>query len=144
MTTTPTVTTAKLKVRLYEDSDFLELTRWAAAREVMIFKELLPKIGGVIFDDETGMNLACGWLYMDNSVGVAFPHWLLANPQNDMATSRESIKLLGEWMEYTAEDLDYGAFVTFFEDGAMTREAEKNGYSIIGQRQNVMFKLLRQ
>ena len=136
-------TTSTITVRAYEQEDFETITKWAKARQVMVFEEMLPRMGGMAYDEESGDLLACAWLYMDNSVGVAFPHWLLANPANDMATSRDAISLLGEWLEYMAEDLNYNCFVTFFGPGAMTAEAEKNGYSVIGRGQNLCMKLLR-
>jgi len=135
---------ATLKVKPYEEADFDELEGWAIARKVMLIKALLPKIGNIIYNDDTGENLACGWLYMDNSVGVAFPHWLLTNPKNDMRISRESIQLLGEWMESVAKDLNYGCFVTFFEDGVLSKEAEKLGYKLVGKGQNIYIKLLEE
>lgn len=132
-----------IKVRHYEETDMPEIKKWAEARKVMIFEDMLPRMGAVAYDANTGENLSCGWLYMDNSVGVAFPHWLLANPKNTIGVSRKAIKLMGEWMEFQAELLNYTAFCTFFEEGLMVEEAKRNGWNLVGAGQAIMLKILK-
>lgn len=88
---------------------------------------ILPKCGVLVEDDAAG-GLAVGWLYMDNSVGVAMLEWTVTNPKATPKQSYMAIAMLVQSVREVARALDYGVVLTTAKQHALTRCYEKNGF----------------
>jgi hypothetical protein len=72
--------------------------------------QILPKCGIVVEDTDAGadgLSLAMGWLYLDNSVGVAMLAWMVTNPHNTSRGSARAIAILAEGARQVAAELGY-------------------------------------
>ncbi|HEY1082215.1 MAG TPA: hypothetical protein VGE29_08135 [Prosthecobacter sp.] len=82
---------------------------WREAHGVPVIPAAwLPRLGVVAVVNE--QDTAAAWLYMDNSVGVAFVEWMVTRPGLSLAEAKAAV----------------GAVM-----GALKAEAAGNGYSLI-------------
>jgi hypothetical protein len=83
---------------------------------------ILPRLGAI--SDET----AAGWLYMDNSTGVAMLEWLVSDPA---AAPRRVLRALNEVVEFLqqqAESLGYGAILTTCRQTSLAAVLGRHGF----------------
>lgn len=90
--------------------------------------KVLPKCG-IIIEDEDGTGRAVGWLYMDNSVGVAMLEWVVTNPANSGRQSFLAISYLTQAAQSVADELDYGVILTTAKQPALVRMYERTGFT---------------
>jgi len=118
-----------LQVRLYAEDDYQMVSDWWGKHNwACVPPEILPKIGGVIYEKETGLNLTAAWLYMDNSTTVSWMEWFVSNPEATGFQVIKAHKLLLDFLERCAMDNDYGIMLTTCRQPSLSRLYEKNGF----------------
>lgn len=88
---------------------------------------ILPKCG-ILVEDDNDMGLAAGWLYMDNSVGVAMLEWTVTNPNATAKQSYLAIAMLVQSAREVAKSLDYGVIITTARQHSLARCLQRNGF----------------
>lgn len=105
---TRTVRTHERDGRAWLDAD--ESAMFAGWRKAHGMAELpdsiFPRLGVVAVLD--GVDSAAAWLYMDNSVGVAFMEWIVSRPGLTLAESRACFAFLVGSLRDEAKALGYG------------------------------------
>lgn len=113
---------------------------WKAHGWPGVSKAILPKLGLII--ENQGKPVVAGFLYMDNSVGVAFLEWVVGAPD---ATGKEivlGIGVLVDFMGQRAKELNYGILITACRQEALVRLYEKNGFEKTDEGLTHLIKLL--
>lgn len=87
---------------------------------------ILPKLGVCVVVD--GVAAAAGWLYMDNSVGVAMMEWVVTNPANNPRVSFRAIEVLVGALKHQAHGFGYGVILTSAKQEALVRMYERCGF----------------
>jgi len=79
--------------RLYEPKDYAEVSAWweGHGREPVPVV-LLPECAVVTIDDE-GNDIACVWLYQDNTCGVAWMAWQVTRPNASAFAVARALKI---------------------------------------------------
>jgi len=88
--------------------------------------QVLPKLGVVAHRDDKPV--AAGWLYMDNSVGVGWLEWLVADPD---AKPREVYKALSaviDFIKAEARQFGYHTLMSTCRQESLGRLLERNGF----------------
>jgi hypothetical protein len=88
---------------------------------------ILPKCG-IMVQADNGNALAVGWLYMDNSVGVAMLEWVVTNPDATAKQSYLAIAMLVQSAREVARTLDYGVILSTARQQSLARCLQKNGF----------------
>lgn len=103
-------------------------TKWWKAHDWPgVALAILPKCGVVIETDD-GIMVCVGWLYMDNSVGVAMLEWVVTNPEVTAMKAYVGISTLVQSVKKVAAALEYGVVLTAVKQEALIRCYEKNGF----------------
>lgn len=114
-------------IREYRPEDHAMLMTWWNAHGFPgVSQAILPKLGLIIEDQ--GKPIVAGFLYMDNSVGVAMLEWVVGAPD---CTGRQIVGGIGtliDFMGKRAKELDYGVMLTACNKEALIRLYEKNGF----------------
>ncbi len=117
------------------------LMRWWNAHGFPgVSQAILPKLGLII--EDKGKPLVAGFLYMDNSVGVAMLEWVVGAPE---CTGREIVGAIGvlvDFMGKRAKELNYGVMMTATNKEALARLYEKNGFEKTDEGLTHLIKLL--
>ena len=104
------------------------ITEWWKAHDWPgVAQVILPKCG-VMVEDDAGSGMAVGWLYMDNSTGVAMLEWVVTNPTLTPKQSYYAITMLVQSVREVARALNYGVVLTTAKQHALARCYEKNGF----------------
>ena len=99
---------------------------------------ILPKCGVLL--EEDSVPVAVCWLYMDNSVGVAWAAWLTTRPN---LTGRDSVHYLNILMgavEVVAKGMDYGLLFTMAKSQGLKRWFERFGFTANHSGMTQLFK----
>lgn len=114
-------------LREYQPKDHAMLTRWWRAHGWPgVSKALLPKLGLIL--ENNGKPIVAGFIYMDNSVGVAFLEWVVGSPD---ATGKEIVGGIGHLIDFAGQrvkQMGYGVLITATNKEALIRLYEKNGF----------------
>jgi hypothetical protein len=123
------------------DQDYPKITEWFERRNSHIApRNILPKLGIVI--ESNGVMAAAGWLYMDNSVGVAWPAWLSTNPSISSIISTRALSHLVTALESCAKEHDYGVFFTMASQPSMIKWLKNRGFIENHSEMVQLFKFL--
>ena len=95
---------------------------WQAVPE-----QILPRLGILASDGERP--LAAGFLYMDNSVGVAMLEWLVTDPEAPARKAAVALSRLVDFAKQEAKALDYSVILTTCRQESLVRLMEKNGFT---------------
>lgn len=129
-------------LREYHPEDYAMLTRWWKAHGWPgVSAAILPKLGLVIEDN--GQPIVAGFVYMDNSVGVAFLEWVVGAPE---ATGRQIVAGISTLIDFAGKrvlELDYGVLLTATNKEALIRLYEKNGFQKTDEGLTHLVKILR-
>lgn len=116
-----------MTTRLYSPMDYRTVKRWWTLHGVQVVpKKVLPKCGVVVVDE--GKLIAAGWLYLDNSVGVAWASWIVTNPAMPAVRTVKALKCLLGGIESVCKSLDYGLLFTMTNREAFGRFLKKEGW----------------
>lgn len=116
-------------LREYRPEDHPMLMRWWKAHGWPgVSKAILPKMGFIV--ENNGKPVIAGFVYMDNSVGVAFLEWVVGSPD---ANGKEVVVGIGALVDFVGKrlkmpDLNYGVLMTACKQEALIRLYEKNGF----------------
>jgi hypothetical protein len=128
-------------IREYRSEDHAMLMRWWKAHGWPgVSKAILPKLGLII--ENNGKPVVAGFLYMDNSVGVAFLEWVVGSPDASGKEIVVGIGVLVDFMGKRAKQLDYGILITACRQEALVRLYEKNGFQKTDEGLTHLIKLL--
>lgn len=126
-----TVRTYEREGRAWLDAD--ESALFAGWRKAHGMAELpdsiFPRLGVVAVLD--GVDSAAAWLYMDNSVGVAFMEWIVARPGLSISESRACFARISETFRDEAKAIGYGLILAHGPH-AVARIAVGLGWQDIG------------
>jgi N-acetylglutamate synthase-like GNAT family acetyltransferase len=130
-----------MKTRLYTPADYTTVGPWFTAHKTQPVPEtILPKCGIVV--EEEGLLLAAGWLYQDNSVGVAWLAWLVSNPDIPRSCVETALGRLLRASESVAKDLGYGVLFTMTNRPSLGRWLQRQGFEANHQGAVQYFKPL--
>jgi len=130
-----------IRLELFERERYEDICKLFAEREVSPPPlAILPRLGYLAFD-ESGL-AAVAWLYMDNSVGVCWPHFLCARKGLDLRQARGVCDAIIDTMSATARDLGYGIMIAGVSGEALASELESRGFSRLCSTVN-MVKVLQ-
>lgn len=118
-----------MKTRLVDiDRDYPVAEQWWPAHGwKAVPRAVLPKCGVMVESDDREP-MAVAWLYMDNSVGVAWMEWTVTNPKNTARQSYLAITMLTQAVREVALELNYGVVMTSAKQEALVRIYERNGF----------------
>jgi hypothetical protein len=119
-------------VREYEAGrDRPAVCSWALARGMKAVPEvILPKLGVVACWEAGGDARAAGWLYMDNSIGVARVEFLNTQPGMALGKARRATQAVVEYLEEAARGFGY-VIIQCIASRAVAREAKGLGFKVI-------------
>ncbi len=105
-------------------------------------EEALPGLGLVALDEE-GQPCAAIWLYMDNSVGVAFPSGFVTRPRNSLGLTRRAGFKLMEFIENECRAMGYGLLISHTRPG-VARMLSRIGFETGPSELVMVTKLIEQ
>lgn len=83
---------------------------WKAHGWPGVSKAILPKLGLII--ENNGKPVIAGFVYMDNSVGVAFIEWVVSNPSAGKKEMLACLGILFDFAEQRLKQLGYGLLLS--------------------------------
>lgn len=101
---------------------------------------ILPQCGVLVEGDEG--SLAVGWLYMDNSVGVAWEAWVTTSPALRGLEVLAVLGYLNESLEEVADELGYGLLFTMSDRPSLVRYFERHGWERNHSGMTQLFKAI--
>lgn len=130
----PTTATQHHYVRLFEGPDYSMVREWWEGHGVEVIPaEMLPKLCALAVDPDDGRPTAFMALYMDNSVGVCFPNWLVTRPGLTPKQARGSFRAVDQFLRAQAARLGYGIALATTHHPVLHAEAEAAGYTFCGE-----------
>ena len=118
-----------MKTRLYEPEDYAVISPWWVGHAgSLVPEDVLPKCG-VVTESDDGMPLAAAWLYMDNSVGVAWMSWLVSNPDVGPIKAAKAIGVLLEALEELCKEFNYGVMFTMTDQKGLGQFLSRKGFT---------------
>jgi len=129
-----------MKTRLYTPEDYeVIIPWWSGHGSGQVPAAILPKCGLVVEMDEGKLG-AVAWLYMDNSVGVAWMSWMTSNPELGPIKAAEALSVLIGGMEALCEEFNYGILFTMTESKGLGQFLTRKGFSPNHQGMTQYFK----
>lgn len=139
---TPVAKLDPMQVREFQDADHATISRWWIERDgVPPPKAVLPKLGLIV--GKEGKDIAAGFLYMDNSVGVCMLEWVVTNPDATAFESARAIRDLVAFMGERALEMDYGVMLTSCRQRSLARLYGGAGFAETDKDVIHMVKILR-
>ena len=118
-----------MTTRLYDPKDYAEISLWWEGHGGTLVPEaVLPKCGSVVVGDD-GQLLSAAWLYMDNSIGVAWMSWLVSNPEVGPIKSAKSLTVLLGAIEELCKEFGYGCLFTMSDRKGVGHFLNRNGFT---------------
>lgn len=117
-----------MKARLYAPKDYAKVRRWWGLHgQPEVPRNILPKCGVVV---EDGRTLVCaGWLYQDNTVGVAWLAWIVSNPRKSSMRVFRGLKELLGGVEAVARSQGRSLLFTMTDRDALGRFLVSEGFA---------------
>ena len=129
-------------LREYSPKDYPMLARWWQAHGWPgVSQAILPKLGLILEDN--GAPVVAGFVYMDNSVGVAFLEWVVGSPN---ASGKQIVAGIGHLIEFACrrvKEMGYGVLLTACKQDALVRLYEKNGFEKTDDGLTHLVKILK-
>lgn len=94
---------------------------WEGHRMQPVPLEVLPKCGVFVGGEDDAEADAVAWLYMDNSIGVAWVSWITSNPALSAVKAAKALSYLLESVEEVAKELNYGLLFTMTDRDGLGR-----------------------
>lgn len=117
-----------MKLRLYVPEDHATLAKWWEGHGWPVLSPaVLPKLGVVAGNDDG--DVAAGFAYMDNSVGVAMMEWVVTNPAASPMQSLRGINAVVEFLKAEVKALGYGVMLTSCRQPGLVKLYERQGFS---------------
>lgn len=118
-----------MQTRLYTSQDYATICGWWEQHGGKCVPEhVLPKCG-VIVENADKEIVAAGWLYMDNSVGIAWLAWLVSNPKQNAFKVAKGIRILLLAIEELCKEFNYGILFTMTDRESLGRFFEQNDFT---------------
>jgi len=118
-----------MTTRLYQPEDYAVISPWWAGHGGALVPEgVLPKCGVVVVTEEAKLS-AAAWLYMDNSVGVAWMSWMVTNPELGPIKAAKTLGVLLGAVEVICDEFDYGILFTMTESKGVGQWLCRQGFS---------------
>tara|TARA_R110000824_G_scaffold382368_1_gene575550 strand:- start:327 stop:722 length:396 start_codon:yes stop_codon:yes gene_type:complete len=118
-----------MTTRLYTPEDYATVMPWWEGHGSLPIPEaVLPKCG-IVVEMEEGLPSAVAWLYMDNSVGVAWMSWMTTNPLLGPIKAASALTVLLGAMEQLCAEFDYGLLFTMTESKGVGQFLCRKGFS---------------
>jgi hypothetical protein len=115
------------QIRLFTPEDYPIVKEWWAGHDWEgVPLDVLPSLGAIA--SVAGEDVCAAWLYMDNSVGVCMLEWLVANPESSGKKILVAERMLQNFLEEEAKEMDYGVMLTTCKQESLARLHEKNGF----------------
>lgn len=97
--------------------------------------QILPKLGirAELAHPETDRDpvpLAAGWLYMDNSVGVAMLEWLVTDPHAPPLQTAKALAHLITFAKNEAKRLGYGIVLATCRQDSLSKLLQRHGFQV--------------
>jgi len=120
-----------ITIRLFEkEKDYATVSAWWDAHKFPVVPAaVLPKLGIMAFDEQKE-GICAGWLYMDNSVGVAMLEWVVTNPAQTPLRTVKGLNALVDFMESEAARMDYGVILTSCRQESLGKLFERHGFKM--------------
>lgn len=110
-------------LRIVTPEDYPMLESWWKGHDwPAVPQKILPRLG-VVYGDT-----AAGWLYLDNSVGVAMMEWLVTNPAARPLVAVRALSGVVQFLKSEAKRMDYSVILTTCRQPALARLLERNGF----------------
>jgi len=114
-------------IRMFQESDYPMVQQWWVEHGwTPVPFGMLPKLGVIWGAD--GDDLAAGWLYMDNSVGVCMLEWVVSNPVAPGAGVVRAISHIVKFLSAEAIRLNYSVMLTTCRQESLARLYERQGF----------------
>ena len=128
-----------MTTRLYDPKDYAVISPWWEAHGGKIVpEEILPQCAVVVeYNDKLA---AAAWLYMDNSVGVAWMSWMVTNPEFGPIKAAKSLTVLLKGMEELCSEFNYGLLFTSSNSKGVGQWLARQGFSQNHQGMTQYFK----
>lgn len=118
-----------MKLRIYTPEDHPMLAQWWEGHGWPVLSPaILPKLG-VIAANAEGEDVAAGFAYMDNSVGVAMLEWVVTNPKASPMQSLRGINAVVEFLKAEVKELGYGVMLTSCRQPSLVKVYERHGFA---------------
>jgi len=130
-------------IRLFDkETDYELLTSWWKGHGWdAVPAAILPKLG--VVSKEDGEPVAAAFLYMDNSVGVCWMEWFVANPAASGKAVIRAHRLICAFLKEEALRMDYGVMLTSCKQDSLVRLYERNGFQKTDSGVTHLIKILR-
>jgi hypothetical protein len=126
---------------MFEESDYQTVEAWWQGHGwPAVPSVMLPKLGAVAYSGEVG--LAAGWLYMDNSSGVAMLEWLVTKPEVKGTATGRGLQLMCEYLSPPANAVGHTIMLTPCRQESLARFHERNGFQTTDRKMIHMVKLM--
>lgn len=99
---------------------------WAAHGWTPVPARVLPKLG--IVAELDGVPTAAGWLYMDNSVGVGWMEWLVADPTASPRRVFQAVSAVVGFIKSEAARLGYHTLMTTCRQPSLGKLLVRQGF----------------
>jgi hypothetical protein len=117
-----------MKLRLYIPEDHATLAQWWEGHGwPVVSAAILPQLG-VIAEGDIG-DVAAGFAYMDNSVGVAMLEWVVTNPKASPMQSLRGINAVVDFLKTEVKTLGYGVMLTSCRQQSLVKVYERAGFA---------------
>ncbi len=103
-------------------------------------EKILPKLGVVC--EEGDSLLAAGWMYMDNSVSIAWPTWFVTNPSVSQLKTGKALAHVINALELSAKEIGYTALMTSVNNAGLERFLINRGYIKNHSGMSQLFKVI--
>lgn len=121
-----------MKTRLYSPQDYQTALDWWHIREhPEVPSVILPRCGVVVeatAGPQDGDPLMIGWLYLDNSVGVAMLAFMIGNPHSTTRTAAMALQHLAECARQVAAELGYPVLLVTAKE-SVSRFLGRHGFT---------------
>lgn len=118
-----------MKTRIYQLSDYKELSTWWDRRWGGAPSFTMLPHSGLISEDDDEIDRAAGWLYLDTTSPTALLCWLVSNPENSARESRIHLVNVIEGLKVMAASQTRLNVIAVFQDGSLTRLLESCGFT---------------
>ena len=113
--------------RLYRPQDYAKIRHWWTLHgQPEVPKNVLPKCGVVVKDKR--QMVCAAWLYLDNTVAVAWMAWLVSNPTLPAMTVLRGLKELISGIEAVCTSQNRSLLFTMTDRPALGRLLQREGF----------------
>lgn len=125
----------------YTEKHYQLLTSWWEGHGWdAVPSQILPKLG--VVGTVEAKPCAAGFVYMDNSVGVAMLEWVVTDPEATPMRVYKSLKEVTEFLCHRVKELGYGVILTSCKQDSLSTFYTKAGFNKTDEGLTHFIKLL--